>query len=214
MVQRLFTSIAAMLVIKAWYDGELVLRSSARQDEKVLDLYTKLGNTFLGKLFARPCADMADMLTSLQDQAAKLMKHEWCCSKDVVLFVGGLRITPPGFASVQRLTATQARKVSRVLHATRVEMLWDETDSAWYTSNKRNNNFDVFGFLARQVKRAMLEQSYVDLESMQVGNEHKGAKTDVLVARHHLSSERFSQACALWGVQADFPTAHRASSSC
>lgn len=201
-----------MLVVNTWC-GHLV-SSQARRGTK-LDLHSKLSNVFLGKLFIDVCDDMSDVLASLQDQAAKLMKHAWCCPRDVVLFVGDMRITPPGFDSERRLTTKQARKASCVLRAARVTMLWDETDSACYTSNKRNNHFDVFGFLERQAKRAMLEQSYVDLASIphegrdRIGEDRNAwcvaAKSDLLAARHHLSCVRFSQACALWGVQADFP---------
>jgi hypothetical protein len=201
-----------MLVVNTWC-GHLV-SSQARRGAK-LDLHSKLSNVFLGKLFIDVCDDMSDVLASLQDQAAKLMKHAWCCPTNVVLFVGDIRITPPGFDSIRRLTTKQARIASCVLHAARVTMLWDETDSACYTSDKRNNHFDVFGFLERQAKRAMLEQSYVDLASIphegrdRIGEDRNAwcvaAKSDLLAARHHLSCVRFSQACALWGVQADFP---------
>ena len=206
-----------MFAIKVCY-GKVVLESSVRQGSKVFELYSKLSGAYLGRLVLTNLTDMASNLRSLQDQAASLMKHAWCCSKDVVLFVGNLRITPLGFGHTRSLNMTN-KQVRKVLHClggnnrVRVYMLWDETDDACFTNKTRNKDFDVFGYLTRQAKRAKLEQNYVDIahipdrRDVRLGESNTciAAKVDVSEARHHLTSDVFRRACALWGVQADFP---------
>jgi len=205
-----------MFAIKVWC-GTVVSSSSVhqpKQPKKVVELYSKLSGAYLGRLALGNLTDIVSILSNLQDQAATLMKHAWCCSKDVVLFVGNLRITPLGFGHTPSLNMTnkQVRKVLCALgkHHVRVYMIWDETDGACFINKKRNNDFDVFGYLTRQAKRAMLEQNFVDLDLAHMDarlgeNNTCFAASDMPEGRHHVTSQTFCRACALWGVQADFP---------
>jgi hypothetical protein len=203
-----------------WY-GTVVSSTSVhqpKQPKKVVELYSKLSGAYLGDLVLGKLTDVVSILSNLQDQAATLMKHAWCCSKDVVLFVENLRITPLGFGHtpILNMTNKQVRKVLRALgkHHVRLYMIWDETDNACFINKKRNNDFDVFGYWTRQAKRAMLEQNFFDLEQLRArgqdtrigeSNTCIAATSDMPEGRHHVTSQTFGRACALWGVQADFP---------
>ena len=115
-----------MLVLTVWLGGFGTLLHTNKQ----IKAYSKLGGSFLGSVI-RTCSDDAySVVRSLQDQVAKIFRHQRRPSRYLALFVGEKRLVGPSFPFVKALDQAKSQQVFDALSgASRIEALWDEDDS-------------------------------------------------------------------------------------
>jgi hypothetical protein len=111
-----------MLAITTW--------SSFAKQDKLVKVYSKLGGQLVGRISISKSLSMFDVLQDLCRQAFLLMPHESLSARNLAIWVGSLRLTPPGFEFKESFTKEEEQEVSDLIdkarRGKRVDMMWDD----------------------------------------------------------------------------------------
>ena len=205
-----------MLSLQAWVGQTLV---ASKFESKVLELFAKVGGKYLGTLclptrFKEVWGDTVKVLMDLQEQAMKLMPHEWCDAQDVVFYVGATRIVPSGFDYKLTLTSEEAEQARLLLGSTQqIEMVWETNSSynACLLDGRPNPEFDVFAYFRREAKRVLRhEKATRHFDYKDKGEKASHAvpyvyKKDIPVGLYHFANDVYGVFTVVWAALADLP---------
>ena len=108
----------------------LVLWSSFAKQDKLVKVYSKLGGQLVGRISISKSLSVFDVLQDLCRQASQLMPHESLSARNLAIWVGSLRLTPPGFEFKESFTKQEEQEVSDLIdnarQVKRVEVAWDD----------------------------------------------------------------------------------------
>ena len=111
-----------MLTIALW--------SGFAQQDKLVKVYSKLGGQLVGRISISKSLSMFDVVQDLCRQASRLMPHESLSARNLAIWVGSLRLTPPGFEFKESFTKQEEQEVSDLIdkarRGKRVDMMWDD----------------------------------------------------------------------------------------
>ena len=111
-----------MLTIAIW--------SGWAKQDKLVQVYSKLGGQLVGRISISKSLSMFDVVQDLCRQASLLMPHESLSVRNVALWVGSLRLTPPGFEFKESFTNQEEQEASDLIakarRVERVDMMWDD----------------------------------------------------------------------------------------
>ena len=111
-----------MLAIALW--------SGFAQQDKLVKVYSKLGGQLVGRISISKSLSVFDVVQDLCRQAFLLMPHESLSARNLAIWVGSLRLTPPGFEFKESFTEQEEQEASeligKVRHVKRVEVVYDD----------------------------------------------------------------------------------------
>jgi hypothetical protein len=113
-----------MLSLQAWCG----LVASPRNVGVNIKVVSKLGGKIVGHIAMLDSEDCNLVLQDMQRQIAKLMPHKSRDSRDVVIYVSSLRVTPLDFGYKFQAYQDSRKHLDLVQTLKQVEAMWDEAD--------------------------------------------------------------------------------------
>ena len=116
--------VESMLSLQAWCG----LVASPRNVGVNIKVVSKLGGKIVGHIAMLDSEDCNLVLVDMQRQIAKLMPHKARDSRDVVIYVSSLRVTPPDFGYKFEAYQDSRTHLDLARSLKQVEAMWDEAD--------------------------------------------------------------------------------------